>query len=90
MARGKYKASAQKRTEFETIEQLTRKVQELTEENENLKKQSEKDHQHHAFQIAQMFENMQESTSPKVQALEETIETLREELVKVKRALRGM
>jgi len=49
MAKGKYKASAEKRIEAETIAQLTRKVQELTEENEKLKQQAIQDSLHLAY-----------------------------------------
>jgi hypothetical protein len=82
MARGKYKASAEKRVEAETIAQLTRKVKELTEENEKLKKQAIQDSLHHAYQIAEMYEQTTGVTNPRIQELEE-------ENLKLKRALRG-
>jgi hypothetical protein len=83
MARGKHKASAEKRIEFETIEQLTRKVKELTEENEKLKQQAVQDSLHHAYQIAEMHEQTTGVTSPRIQELEE-------EVLRLKRALRGL
>ena len=83
MARGKYKASAEKRIESETITQLTRKVQELTEENEKLKQQAIQDSLHHAYQIAEMHEQTTGVTSPRIQELEE-------EVLRLKKALRGV
>ena len=83
MAKGKYKASAEKRIEFETIEQLTRKVQELTEENEKLKQQAIQDSLHHAYQIAEMHEQTTGVTSPRIQELEG-------EVLRLKKALRGL
>ena len=83
MARGKHKASAEKRIEAETIAQLTRKVQELTEENEKLKQQAVQDSLHHAYQIAEMHEQTTGVTSPRIQELEE-------EVLRLKRALRGL
>jgi phosphoribosylaminoimidazole-succinocarboxamide synthase len=83
MARGKYKASAEKRIEFDTIQQLTRKVKELTEENEKLKQQAIQDSHHHAYQIAEMYEQTTAVTSPRIQELEE-------EVLKLKKALRGI
>jgi len=83
MARGKYKASAEKRIEAETIAQLTRKVQELTEENEKLKQQAIQDSLHHAYQIAEMHEQTVGVTSPRIQELEE-------EVLRLKKALRGL
>jgi ERCC4-related helicase len=82
MAKGKYKASAEKRLETETIQQLTRKVQELTEENEKLKQQAVQDSLHHAYQIAEMHEQMTGVTSPRIEQLEQEVLTL-------KKALRG-
>jgi hypothetical protein len=83
MAKGKYKASAEKRIEAETIAQLTRKVQELTEENEKLKQQTIQDSLHHAYQIAEMHEQTTGVTSPRIQELEE-------EVLRLKKALRGL
>jgi hypothetical protein len=83
MAKGKYKASAEKRIEFETIQQLTSKVQELTEENEKLKQQAIQDSLHHAYQIAEMHEQTTGVTSPRIQELEE-------EVLRLKKALRGL
>jgi hypothetical protein len=83
MAKGKYKASAEKRIESETIEQLTRKVQELTEENQQLKKQADQDHMHHAFQIAEMHSQVQKAVSPRIEQLEA-------EVLRLKKALRGV
>jgi len=83
MARGKYRASAEKRIESETIQQLTRKVKELTEENEKLKQQVIQDSLHHAYQIAKMHEQTTAVTSPRIQELEEEVLTL-------KKALRGL
>ena len=83
MAKGKYKASAEKRTEFETIEQLTRRVQELTQENEKLKQQAVQDSLHHAYQIAEMHEQTLGVTSPRIQELED-------EVLRLKKALRGV
>ena len=94
MAKGKYKQSAIKRIEFaatsETIESLTKQVEELRAENEALRKQSDQDHQQHAFQIATIFEDMQQKSSPKVRDLEADNERLREEILKLKKALRGL
>jgi hypothetical protein len=83
MAKGKYKASAEKRIEAETIAQLTRRVQELTEENEKLKQQAIQDSLHHAYQIAEMHEQTTGVTSPRIQELEE-------EVLRLKKALRGL
>jgi len=82
MVRGKYKANAEKRIELETIEQLSTKVQELTEENEKLKQQAIQDSLHHAYQIAQMYEQVEAKTSDRVKELQE-------ENLQLKRALRG-
>jgi hypothetical protein len=82
MAKGKYKASAEKRIEGLRIESLQRRVDELIEENKKLREQATQDHMHHAFQIAQMHEQMMAATSPRVQELEE-------ENLKLKKALRG-
>jgi hypothetical protein len=82
MAKGKYKASAEKRIEGLRIESLQRRVDELIEENKKLREQATQDHRHHAFQIAQMHEQMVAATSPRVQELEE-------ENLKLKKALRG-
>jgi hypothetical protein len=82
MAKGKFKASAEKRIEGLRIESLQRRIDELIEENKKLREQATQDHMHHAFQIAQMHEQMVAATSPRVQELEE-------ENLKLKKALRG-
>ena len=83
MARGKYKASAEKRIESELVEHLSRRVQELTQENEKLKQQAIQDSLHHAYQIAEMHEQTTGVTSPRIQELEE-------EVLRLKKALRGV
>ena len=83
MAKGKYKASAERRVEGLQIEDLNRQIFELTEENKKLKEQATQDHMHHAFQIAQMHEQTTGVTSPRIQELEE-------EVLRLKKALRGL
>jgi cell division septum initiation protein DivIVA len=83
MAKGKYKASAEKRIESETVEHLSRRVQELTKENEKLKQQAVQDSLHHAYQIAEMHEQTLSVTSPRIQELEQ-------EVLRLKKALRGL
>lgn len=83
MARGKHKASAERRIEGLKIEDLQRQIEELTKENQQLKEQATQDHMHHAFQIAQMHEQMTGVTSPRIEQLEE-------EVLRLKKALRGL
>jgi polyhydroxyalkanoate synthesis regulator phasin len=84
MAKGKYKASLEKRSaafvEAEYIDALKKQVVDLQEENEKLKKQAEQDSSHHAYQIARMYEDLQNHTSPIVQEREKVIFDLKEQI----------
>ena len=84
MARGKYKASSERREEafleVEYIEALKKQVLELQEENEKLKQQAEQDSMHHAYQISRMYEDLQNHTSPIVQERDKVIFDLKEQI----------
>lgn len=90
MAKGKFKEKRESATQAQTLEQLAKRVAELEAENEQLRKQNEHDHQHHAWQLAQMFDDILQKSSPKVRELEEQINLLNGEIVTLKRALRGI
>lgn len=83
MAKGKYKAKAESQLHKELVESLEKQIAELTTENAKLKEQATQDHMHHAFQIAQMHEQMTGVTSPRIEQLEQEVLTL-------KKALRGL
>ena len=82
MARGKHQAQTELQNYAATVLELHKQIKKLTEENEYLKNELNKNLQHHAFQIAQMHEHLTQGTAPEIQALKE------ENLV-LKRALRG-
>jgi regulator of replication initiation timing len=82
VARGRYKAKAEAQNTAASIQELQDQVSKLTEENKTLKAQLDHSVQHHAFQIAEMHQHLTEGTAPEL-----TI--LREENIKLKRALRG-
>jgi propanediol dehydratase small subunit len=86
MAKGKHKAAAEKRRqvleEVGSLESLQKQVEELTAENEKLKHQADIDHDTHQAQMAYMFRQIHEITSPRIQELEE-------ELLRLKKSLRG-
>ena len=81
MARGRYKAKAEAQSTAASIQELEDQVSKLTEENKTLKAQLDQNLQHHAFQIAQMHEHLTQGTAPE-------IASLKEENLKLKRALR--
>jgi hypothetical protein len=87
MAKGKHRDAAAKRRELEnkamTYEQLETQFNLVVEENERLRNQLDQDHIHHAFQIARMHEQTIGVTSPRIQELEE-------EVLRLKKALRGL
>lgn len=83
MAKGKHKASAERRVEGLQIEDLQRQIAELTTENQQLKKQADQDHLHHAFQIAEMHGQVKSALSPRIEELEA-------EVLRLKKALRGI
>jgi predicted RNase H-like nuclease (RuvC/YqgF family) len=82
MARGKHQAQAELQNYAATVLELHKQIKKLTEENEYLKNEINKNLQHHAFQIAQMHEHLTQGTSAEMEALKEENKTL-------KRALRG-
>ena len=82
MARGKHQVQAELQNYAATVLELHKQIKKLTEENEYLRNELNKNLQHHAFQIAQMYEHLTEGTAPEIQALKE------ENLI-LKRALRG-
>jgi hypothetical protein len=82
LARGRYKAKAEAQNTSALIQELEDQVSKLTEENKALKAQLDQNLQHHAFQIAQMHEHLTQGTAPE-------IASLKEENLKLKRALRG-
>jgi cell shape-determining protein MreC len=82
MAKGKFKAKAESQLINATLEQLQEQVQLLTAENKTLKEQIDQSLQHHAFQIAQMHQHLTGGTLPEIQSL-------KEENLKLKKALRG-
>jgi hypothetical protein len=82
MARGKHQVQAELQNYAATVLELHKQIKKLTEENEYFKKQLDQNLQHHAFQIAQMYEHLTEGTAPEIQAL-------KEENIILKRALRG-
>jgi regulator of replication initiation timing len=81
LARGRYKAKAEAQSTSASIQELEDQVSKLTEENKALKAQLDQNLQHHAFQIAQMHEHLTQGTAPE-------IASLKEENLKLKRALR--
>lgn len=87
MAKGKHKAAAEKRRqvleEVGSLETLRKQVEELMAENEKLRQQADIDHDTHQAQMAYMFRQVHEITSPRIQELEE-------ELLRLKKALRGV
>lgn len=82
MAKGKFKAKAESQKATAAYEDLLKRLTELTAENQLLREQADQDHLHHAFQIAQMHEQVESVTSERVKQLEE-------EVLMLKRALRG-
>ena len=82
MARGRYKEKAEAQKTSASIQELEAQVSKLTEENKALKEQLDRNLQHHAFQIAEMHEHLTQGTSPEILSL-------KEENLKLKRALRG-
>jgi hypothetical protein len=82
MAKGKFKAKAESQKITATVEELLARIKQLTEENEKLNQQAVQDSLHHAYQIAEMYEQTTGVTNPRIQELEE-------ENLKLKRALRG-
>jgi len=82
LARGRYKAKAEAQKVAASIEELEAQISKLTEENKALKEQMDQNLQHHAYQIAQMHQHLTEGTAPE-------IVSLKEENLKLKRALRG-
>ena len=82
MARGKHQVQAELQNYAATVLELHKQIKKLTEENEYLKNEVNKNLQHHAFQIAQMHEHLTQGTAPELQAL-------KEENIILKRALRG-
>ena len=82
MARGRYKAKAEAQRTSASIEELQAQVAKLTEENRSLKAQLDHSVQHHAFQIAEMHQHLTQGTAPE-------IVSLKEENLKLKKALRG-
>lgn len=82
MARGRYKAKAEAQNTAASIQELQAQVAKLTEENRSLKAQLDHSVQHHAFQIAEMHQHLTEGTAPE-------IVNLKEENLKLKKALRG-
>jgi transcription initiation factor IIE alpha subunit len=82
MARGKHQVQAELQNYAATVLELHKQIKKLTEENEYLKNEVNKNLQHHAFQIAQMHEHLTQGTAPELEAL-------KEENIILKRALRG-
>jgi len=82
MARGKYKTQAEFQRTSEVVAHLEAQVSKLTEENKTIKEQLDQNIQHHVFQIAQMHQHLTEGTAPEIQSL-------KEENLKLKKALRG-
>jgi regulator of replication initiation timing len=82
VARGRYKAKAEAQRTSASIQELEAQVAKLTEENRSLKAQLDHSIQHHAFQIAEMHQHLTQGTAPE-------IVSLKEENLKLKRALRG-
>ena len=82
MARGKHQVQAELQNYAATVLELHKQIKKLTEENEYLKNEVNKNLQHHAFQIAQMHEHLTQGTAPELQSL-------KEENIILKRALRG-
>ena len=82
MARGRYKEKAEAQKISASIQELEAHVSKLTEENKALKEQLDRNLQHHAFQIAEMHEHLTQGTAPEILSL-------KEENLKLKRALRG-
>jgi hypothetical protein len=83
MAKGKFKAKAESQRITATVEELSARIKQLTEENEKLNQQAVQDSLHHAYQIAEMYEQTTAVTSPRIQELEE-------EVLRLKKALRGL
>jgi DNA anti-recombination protein RmuC len=82
LARGRYKAKAEAQSTSALTQELEAQISKLTEENKALKTQLDQNLQHHAFQIAEMYEHLTQGTAPE-------IASLKEENLKLKRALRG-
>ena len=82
MAKGRYKAKAESQKIAASIEELQDQILKLTEENNALKEQMDQNLQHHAYQIAQMHQHLTEGTAPEILSL-------KEENLKLKKALRG-
>jgi polyhydroxyalkanoate synthesis regulator phasin len=83
VARGRYKAKAEAKKTSASIQELEDQVNKLTEENMALKAQLDQNIQHHAYQLAAMYEQTTNVTSPRIQELEE-------EVLRLKKALRGV
>lgn len=81
MARGKYQAQAELQNYAATVLELHKQIKKLTEENEYLKNEVNKNLQHHAFQIAQMHEHLTQGTSSKIEALKEENKILKKALI---------
>ena len=81
MARGKHQAQAELQNYAATVLELHKQIKKLTEENEYLKNEVNKNLQHHAFQIAQMHEHLTQGTSPELEALKEENKTLKRALI---------
>lgn len=92
MSKGKHKIAAQKRQELleevVSIESLRSQVVDLRTQNEALRNQSNIDHDRHQSQMAMMFAQMEEKSSPRVLELEAEVTRLQEELLTLKRSLR--
>lgn len=81
MARGKHKAQSELQNYAATVLELHKQIKKLTEENEYLKNEVNKNLQHHAFQIAQMHEHLTQGTSPELEALKEENKILKKALI---------